>query len=212
MNLSKPTKVVVPLAVGLAWGNDDYIYEEKLDGRFHTQDWRGNLLAGELMPTGEFFAWDILSTAGGDCRQDTAISRLNALIRRRGEMAADGIGLVPFSVGNGGGFLESVLSHGGEGIVRKHPQASWCSEMEACKRLVAFQCVVSKFVSGDQSVVIADAITGAARGKVALRAGKCDKVRVGSIIKVEGMGLTKRGFIREPSPDKDFENSWLVRF
>jgi hypothetical protein len=45
-------------------------------------------------------------------------------------------------------------------------------------------------------------------GSVTLRGWKCDQVRIGSIIRVEGMGLTAGGKIRQPQPCKE----WLVRY
>ena len=53
---------------------------------------------------------------------------------------------------------------------------------------------------------------GQARGAVALRGGKCDQIRVGSLIKVEGFGLHPSGLIREPRPCKDTPTSWLIQF
>ena len=34
INIQHPTKTIIPLAVGLAWGNDGALYFEKLDGEF----------------------------------------------------------------------------------------------------------------------------------------------------------------------------------
>jgi hypothetical protein len=57
-------------------------------------------------------------------------------------------------------------------------------------------------------VGICDDATGADRGKVTLRGGKCDQVRIGSIIRVEGMGLTSVGKIRQPQPCRE----WIVKY
>jgi hypothetical protein len=61
-------------------------------------------------------------------------------------------------------------------------------------------------------VEVADAATGERRGKVTLRGGKIDRVRVGSIIKIEGLELHASGVIRDPRPCMDTETSWLVKF
>ncbi len=45
-------------------------------------------------------------------------------------------------------------------------------------------------------------------GRVTLRGGKCDQVRIGSLIRVEGMNLTAAGKIRQPAPARE----WLVQF
>ena len=52
MNIEHPRKEIVPIHVGLAWGNDGAIYEEKLDGEFCIREVRGGILAGEKMPEG----------------------------------------------------------------------------------------------------------------------------------------------------------------
>jgi hypothetical protein len=75
-------------------------------------------------------------------------------------------------------------------------------------RQLTYRCRVIS-TGATQSVGIADAETGADRGHVTLRGGKCDRVRVGSAIKVEGMGLTAAGRIREP---RCTEKVWLVKF
>jgi hypothetical protein len=84
--------------------------------------------------------------------------------------------------------------------------------MLACKRIVEMVCLVTGFVPGIQSVAIADPTTGQPRGRVALRAGKLDKVRIGSLVKVIGMSLTERGLIREPRLCSDSPGSWLVKY
>ena len=73
-----------------------------------------------------------------------------------------------------------------------------------------FQAVVAGFCGGTQSVEIE--INGQPAGRVALLGGKCDRVRVGSVLKVEGFGLTPAGRIREPRVCRDTPTSWLVRF
>lgn len=120
-------------------------------------------------------------------------------------------GHAPGGVRRRGEFLEAVWARGGEGVCAFDWDAPW-GEMLACKRLETFLCAVTGFCGGTQSVNIALAGTGKPCGHVALRGGKCDRVRVGSIIKVEGFGLTAAGCIREPRPCKDTAMSWLVKF
>lgn len=38
------------------------------------------------------------------------------------------------------------------------------------------------------------------------------KIRLGSILKIEGFGLTREWKIREPRPDKDLPTSWLIQY
>lgn len=202
-----PRKTVVPLAVGLAWGNDGAVYQEKLDGEFATLELPDGILAGEKLRD-KFIAWDCVGFHGRDVRGENALDRL--------EMAAQlgrrhGYSLVRESA-NGGELLESVLAAGGEGIVRKLPHATYYDGMTACKRLQTWACRIVGFAGGTQSADIADAQSGEKRGRVALRGGKIDRVRIGSIVKIEGLELHESGLIREPRPDKDSLNSWLVKY
>ena len=212
MNLTKPKKIIIPLAEGLAWGNDGAIYQQKLDGKFCTRNWQGNLLAGELMPDDHFIAWDILSASDeGDCRLACTLERLKILVAAREHLASEGIGLVPFTLGNGGEFLQQVLEAGCEGVVRKLPDSNYYATMQACKRLQTWHCVVTSLDISHGSAAILDAATGENRGTCPLR-NRAPRCRVGSTIKVEGLCLTKEGKIRDPRPCKDTPESWLIKF
>ena len=101
---------------------------------------------------------------------------------------------------------ESVIARGGEGVCWQDWSAPY-GEMQVIKAASIYVCRITGRSTG-QSVFIADAATGEARGAVALRGGKCDQVRAGSIIRVEGMGLTDAGKIRQPNPCRE----WLVTF
>lgn len=52
---------------------------------------------------------------------------------------------------------------------------------------------------------------GSDAGWIALRGEKFDRVRHGSLLKVEAFGLTAKGLLREARIDKDSPDSWLVR-
>jgi hypothetical protein len=229
--VKKPSKVVVPLAIGLGWGPEpDYIYQEKLDGVFATRDIHGDIFAGELMRGGKFHLFDCLWHQGmwiGGCALADRLELVNRAVHDYGLWTAD-CGL------NGGELLQRVLDRGGEGIVRKRLDAPWGTPMEACKRLETFYCVVTGINAG-QSVRISKLEVGSSEidwsssnlpssifdllssnsapcGSVPLFGGKCDRVRVGSILKLEGFGLTAAGKIREPRPCKDTPTSWLVKY
>ena len=212
-NYSHPAKTLVPLAEGLAWTDDGHIYQQKLDGEFAVREVPGGVLAGEFMGgrTGhphprQFIAWDCLELGNEDVRNRPLHERL-AL--RNDLCAAAGLPVV-VSLPHGGELLRAVLAGGGEGIVRKSPDATYYDSMTACKRLQTWRCVVTSRAGG-QSVAIADALTGENRGKVALRGGKADRVRVGSLIKVEGLELHASGLIRDPRPCQDTPASWLIQ-
>lgn len=210
-NIHHPRKEVVPLAVGLEW-SVAALYQEKCDGRFAAREWRGNLLAGELMAAGNFIAWDLLySASAGDVRGNRAIDRFTALICARELMASDGIELVRFTTDRGGEFLESVLRTGGEGVCRKELGATYFDTMTACKRIQTWRCVVTALDYATGGASIADAVTGESRGTCPLR-NRSSQCRVGSLIKVEGENLSAGGKILKPRPCKDTATSWLVQF
>lgn len=238
----KPKKIIVPLAEGIAWGeNPEYIYQEKLDGRFAlgVVEMKNQppcaLLAGELvvdpnLPRGEIFhAFDCLEFLGADIRNLPLSERLHALDR----VFTSALFILPStftyvrSERDGGKMLREVLARGGEGVVRKALAGKWGEPMEACKRLETFTCVVTGMNAG-QSVQIARipsptselSVEGSMLnvspptpcGSVSLFGGKCNQVRIGSILKVEGFGLTRAGQIREPRPCKDTPTSWLIQY
>ena len=207
MTIEHPRKIVVPLAVGLAWGNDGAVYEQKLDGEFCIRDARGGVLAGEKMPDGEFIAWDCVELAGQDVRNEPLIERL----RMRWELCrANGIAEVQSSP-HGGNLLARVLAIGGEGIVRKDPNGGYSQTMTACKRVQTWICRVVSLNLATGGAIISDAVTGEQRGTVPLRnrVGQC---RVGSLVKVEGENLSAKGLILKPRPCKDSEISWLIKY
>jgi bifunctional non-homologous end joining protein LigD len=107
--------------------------------------------------------------------------------------------------------VADCMDSGAEGVVWRAWDAPWSAGMLCCKQLGIWPCRIIK-TGGTQSVQIADAATGELRGNLKLGGGKVDRVRVGSIVKVEGLGLTNDGFIREPRPCKDTADSWLVKF
>ena len=80
--------------------------------------------------------------------------------------------------------------------------------MQVLKHLTTHICRVTA-TGASQSVQVADSVTGEPRGAVACRGGKVDKLRIGSILKVEAMGLTADGKLREPRLCQDAPDSWL---
>ena len=80
-----------------------------------------------------------------------------------------------------------------------------------CKRCQVSLCRVTGLDHMRGSVELADAASGQLRGKLPLR-GKFDRVRVGSVLKVEAYGLTARGMLREARLDRDTPASWLASY
>lgn len=207
-NIQHPRKECAPLAIGLSWGNDGAIYQEKLDGVFMTRTILGGaVLAGEQMRSGEFIAWDCVAFGYEDIRPAPFFERLKIA---QGICNAEGIRMATCSP-NGSQLLQAVLAWGGEGIVRKLPGSTYYDAMTACKRLQTWVCAVTAINYGTGGATIKDARTGELRGVVPLR-GRATSCRVGSLVKVEGLELHAGGKIREPRPCKDTETSWLVRF
>ena len=140
--------------------------------------------------------------------------RLTALALAGDALRADGLEVVQSASfadnGHAGRFLERIIARGGEGVVRKSLNATYFDTMTACKRLETWICRVTGIGPG-QSVTICDHVTGEARGRVALRGGKIDRVRVGSVVKIEGLGLFPSGLIRDGRPCRDSETSWLIK-
>ena len=101
------------------------------------------------------------------------------------------------SVGN----VAAVMASGAEGVVFRNGTSGW-SSMAAHKAEGIWLCKVTR-IDGTLSVGIVDAETGEARGNVTLHSG-VDQVRLGSIIRVAGMNLTKDGKIRQPTKCRDF--------
>ena len=162
-----------------------------------------------LAEFGEFWAvFDVLSDTHGDLQRYHMEYRqgvLNSIARYFGQ---DGRRVVlAEDVGYNDQTAESVIARGGEGVCRVDWAATYADGMEVIKAAQIYVCRVTR-TGATQSVGIVDAATGEDRGNVKLGGGKCDQVRAGSIIRVEGMGLTDAGKIRQPVACRE----WLVKF
>ena len=202
--MNKPSFESVPMETGLRWRDGNgWRYEEKMDGRWHVEELPDDItVVGELMRSGQFFAFDVLRCNGQDLRPLPLSERLTVL---------DGLRLPRSAVGDGGAFLAAVLERGGEGIVRKRLDQPYGSPWEKCKRSQVFYCRVADLDPMRGSAILADRDTGEKRGKLALHS-KFDRVRVGSILKVEAYGLHRSGLLREARLDRDAPDSFLVTY
>ena len=102
--------------------------------------------------------------------------------------------------------VEAAFAAGAEGVCAVPWDSLWCF-MLCVKQNIIVQCRVTGFVAGTQSVTIEDAETKQDLGKIALRGGKCDQVKIGSIIRVDATGKTDSGKLRQPNPCSD----WLLK-
>lgn len=206
----KPSKTIVPLDVALAtWRDPSMQYSVKMDGCFATLSIGSSLLACERI-WNNFHSFDLLACHGIDVSAQPLTERWAMLLGLRGELTRAGCSIVETSP-DGAGLLSRVLAAGGEGVVAKRWSDGY-GPMLAAKRVQDFLVHVTGFCGGSQSVTICDSVTGEPRGKVALLGGKVDLVKVGSVLKLRGYGLTERGMIREPRVDTDSADSWLVNF
>ena len=102
--------------------------------------------------------------------------------------------------------VQAVMDAGAEGVCAHAWESPW-GEMFCHKVSGIYICRVTS-TGATQSVGICDDASGQPRGNVKMGGGKCDQVRVGSIIRVEAMGETDAGKLRQPVPCRE----WLVRY
>lgn len=206
-----PPKILVTIEQGRAWGQDCAIYQEKLDGNFETVAMGGDVLAGESIKNtlaGQawrgarvFVVWDCLARNGRDIRQQPASVRWNAARDLAGKY---GLPVVQSDV-NGGRLLARVLAAGGEGVVRKDAGATYFDAMQACKRSIIVECRVTGIGPG-QSITLAG--ERGDLGKCPAKGGAADRVRVGSVVRVEAACYTVNNKLREAKLCRE----WLVTF
>jgi hypothetical protein len=100
--------------------------------------------------------------------------------------------------------IDAVFAAGGEGVCRN----AWDSPygfMEVCKNGIIVECRVTG-VGSTQSITIAD--DGGDLGKCPAKGGAADRVRIGSIVRVEALSMTDDHKLREPKLCREF----LVRY
>jgi len=213
--LPYPNKKLVTLAEARQWASADYLIQRKYDGDLATRKLGNAVLLGQLMRAksgaflndedraliaahGSFFvAFTVMELDGQNMLAVDTRTRNAALLTLSGEFPADVVMAGAVSV------PESIPADV-EGYCAHAWGDSW-GNMLAVKQASIYVCRVSS-TGGTQSVGIVDAGTGEPRGNVKLGGGKIDRVRVGSVIRVEGMGLTDKGLIRQPVCCRE----WLV--
>ena len=211
--IERPKFVTVELADGLKWrGGGGWRYEEKMDGVWEVSSFKfegrsEDILCGERMRDGRFFAFDILQFMGMDTRPLPLIERvalLDSLVDRKSHI----VNILRPACGQGGEFLEAVLSRGGEGVVAKRLDAPYGDAWHKCKRVQTFDLVVVEKVW--PSIRLATA-QGEDRGWCAARAAYAD-IKPGDIVEIAAYAVTANGKLREPRfvrirPDKHPDTS-----
>lgn len=213
MDIHKPPFESLAWRSGIAMPPRGMLWEQKIDGKFATMTIANSLLVGERTPD-YFWPFDCLQHDGQDIRALPLIERRRALddaVSRREKMPFQDVKIRRPATGSGGEFLDAILANGGEGVVVKSWSGVWGDTWTKIKRSAVFYCVVTDLDGFNGSAWLADVATAEKRGKVALH-GRFQDVKIGSVLKVEGYGLTARGMIREPRLDKDTPTSWLVKY
>lgn len=187
----RPKIQPITLAEANSFSGRDYIAQEKMDGVFALKQWHGNILAGEQMRDGSFYAFDIANCQGDDCRRSPYKDRLAAL--KHVATRFDSAMRLP-AQGVGQEFLEAVLARGGEGVVFKHVDGYWgCWQVKA-KRVETFDVIVTEKLTQAVSVCF----EGNDAGKVPVYGKAFEVVTVGDIIEISAMNRTVNGKFREP--------------
>ena len=219
-----PVKTMFDRATARHWPKDNCRLTRKYDGEFCVREIAGRIILGELVKPksggfftpldrlwletfGEFFVgWDCVAVNGEYISHLPMRQRLNHLSASICQDSDSGIAIAETVVD-----VDAVFAAGGEGVVRNEWSAPY-GQISVCKVGEIYLCRVCS-IGGSQSVGIEvmDVQPGGIQPKpcfVPLRGGKCDQVRVGSLIRVEGMGLTNDGKIRQPNPARE----WLVQY
>lgn len=213
-----PRKTIVTREQARQWSPSEYLKLRKYDGCFAMRKLGGAVLLGELVSarsgafltasdraliaahTSFFAAFSLAELGGRDMLAQDTKTRWRALQGLARGFPADMV--IAETVTD----TEAVFAAGGEGVCAHRWSDPW-PDMLACKVNGIYLCVV-KETGSTQSVRIADAATGQDRGSVKLGGGKVDQVRVGSVLRVECMGETESGKLRQPVACSD----WLVSF
>jgi hypothetical protein len=94
-------------------------------------------------------------------------------------------------------------------VVAKPLDAPFGAGWLKCKRSQVYFARVTDVDPMRGSAILTDPVTGEKRGRIALHS-HFDKVRVGSVLKVEAYGVHRSGLLREARLDRDAPGSWLV--
>lgn len=218
VSLLHPRKQIVNIATMRSFSPQDYLIQRKYDGELATRELAGAVLLGELVKykSGGFFTEDdkVLITQYGEFFAAFTVAAvhgeniLHRPTRERWGILCSFAAQFPPDIILAGPVddVETQFLNNIEGICAHDWDAPW-GNMFCVKVNTIFVCRVTA-TGGTQSVGICDAETGQDRGHVKLGGGKCDNVRTGTVIRVEAMGLTDAGKLRQPVPCRD----WLVKY
>ena len=214
--LPHPRKTLVTLAEAREWSTSQFLIQRKLDGSLARREVAGAVSLGELVTArsgafltpadraliakhGSFFAAFTVESVHGE-------KMLTKSTRERWGILCSFAPYFPADVV----LVESAtvpdMLTGEEGYVAHKWSDGW-GEMLCHKAEDIFTCRVTA-TGGTQAAQICDAATGQARGACKFGGGAIDRVRIGSVVRIAGMGLTDAGKIRQPTLCRE----WLVKF
>ncbi len=222
--IQKPRKRIVSIAEALKWKpSGNFVYQLKKDGRFFPQEFGEFGIITEKMKSGILWA-HTLYRIGGDDLSNTPLCDTMPVLRKIVPHLAlkyPMLKLIPeFSGGEGVEMLFSQKEEGGCAKCLDFPYG----EMHVVKRSQVFYTriiALGEFVSSVEMELLPDLNAetlaqpiGSLQncGKMPLRSTKYDRVRRGSVLKVEAYSQNESGKLREATPCKDTEDSWLWRY
>jgi hypothetical protein len=212
MKIQKPTIPQIPIA---AWGEIDFskfICQEKSDGRHEFARIGDGLFNCERMKDNSLVVNDVVEFYGEDIREFNTGHRWRACSEYFDPLRTHRHGIRLCRILDGLEGVQGEIASGFEGAVIKGLDSPFACNWFKLKKSENFIVKVTALNGGKNSVQIADSVTGKNRGSIPLRGGKVDKVRVGSILKVNAFGAHPSGLLREAKPDDDSENSWLISY
>ena len=201
MKIDHPQKICIPVETALADWTGPGCYQQKIDGCFAVREFPDGVVVGENV-SGEFTAFDCVKYCGEDVASEPLLIRLGM---RDNLCLIHNLRTVRTVWSDGASLLREVLAKGGEGVCIKSP-GSYFNSMVCSKRSIIVQCRVSAIGPG-QSITLRD-FNGEDLGKCPAKGGAADRVRVGSVVRIDAACYTINGKLREPKLCRE----WLVKF
>ncbi len=193
--IKRPSFIEIPLAEGLAWGDEPtFIFEEKMDGIWSVQKHGGAILCGEKMRNGDFYAFDLVALDGQDLRGENLRQRLTLLDDYARRQSTP---ILRPARGNGGAFLHQVLARGGEGVVAKRLDSRFGDYWHKCKKVETFDLVITEKHPVKATIRLSTLDTAEDVGWCPCRAAY-DRLTVGDIVEIAAFSRTANGKLREP--------------
>lgn len=197
--MKRPEYLVATVAAASRRRWNGWIFQEKLDGRWHERTVGCSHFVGELMPDGEFRPFDVVSANGQNIANEPASFRIQVLSDE-----SIRLGLRPAAIGSGIEFLEAILANGGEGVVAKRNDSAFGRDWTKIKRRETHDCIITD-IHGESISITEHEID---RGRCPVVGGKlidgwdyCPRIstlNVGDTVEVACHSIHPSGKFREP--------------